>query len=448
MTKDLTEGNSVKLIFGFTLPVLFGYLFQQLYNVTDIAIVGKYLGPQDLAAVGSTGPVSFLILGLCMGLTSGFAIPVSQTFGAKDYSKMRQYVYNGIIIAIVFSILYAIITVVFCKPLLRILQTPEEIINHASDYIIIIFAGIPFGFLYNFSSGILRSVGDSKTPLYFLLFSSVLNVVLDLVCIIIFKLGIRGAAIATIFSQLVSGILCFIYIKKKFPILKLQSEDKVFSWKLCKDLCSMGIPMGLQYSITGIGSVILQSSVNCLGWQDVASMATGLKIHMFFCAPFDALGTTMATFAGQNTGARKIKRIKSGLYISSFMGLIYSIFAFLILLIFGNKFALLFLEANQVEIIKNVHQFLISNSSFYFPLALVNIIRFMIQGMGYSKLSVFAGVFEMIARGAFGFYLVPKFGFFAATFASPAAWVLADIFLVFAFIYCYRELRIKVESNV
>ena len=175
MTKDLTEGNSVKLIFGFTLPVLFGYLFQQLYNVTDIAIVGKYLGPQDLAAVGSTGPVSFLILGLCMGITSGFAIPVSQTFGAKDYSKMRQYVYNGIIIAIVFSILYAIITVVFCKPLLRILQTPEEIINHASDYIIIIFAGIPFGFLYNFSSGILRSVGDSKTPLYFLLFSSVLN---------------------------------------------------------------------------------------------------------------------------------------------------------------------------------------------------------------------------------------------------------------------------------
>ena len=275
MTKDLTEGNSVKLIFGFTLPVLFGYLFQQLYNVTDIAIVGKYLGPQDLAAVGSTGPVSFLILGLCMGLTSGFAIPVSQTFGAKDYSKMRQYVYNGIIIAIVFSILYAIITVVFCKPLLRILQTPEEIINHASDYIIIIFAGIPFGFLYNFASGILRSVGDSKTPLYFLLFSSVLNVVLDLVCIIIFNLGIRGAAIATIFSQLVSGILCLIYIKKKFPILKLQSEEKAFSWKLCKDLCSMGIPMGLQYSITGIGSVILQSSVNCLGWQDVASMATG-----------------------------------------------------------------------------------------------------------------------------------------------------------------------------
>lgn len=444
MTKDLTEGNSAKLILAFALPVLFGYLFQQLYNITDSAIVGKYLSVQDFAAVGSTGPVCFLIFGLCMGITSGFAIPVSQCFGAKDYTRMRQYIYNGILIAIVFSILYAVLTVSFCKPLLKLLKTPEEIINHATEYIIIIFAGIPFGFLYNYSSGILRSVGDSKTPLYFLIFSSVLNVILDLYFILVVKMGIKGAAVATVVAQLISGVLCLIYIKLKFPILHLRKEDKIFSVKLCKDLCSMGIPMGLQYSITGIGSVILQSSVNCLGWMDVAAMSSGLKIHMFFCAPFDALGTTMATFAGQNTGAKKIKRIKTGLYVSSFMGLVYSLGAFVILYFFGSKLVLIFLENNQVEIIKKAHMFLISNSSCYFALALVNIVRFMIQGMGFSKLSVLAGVFEMVARGAFGFYLVPKFGFFAATFASPAAWVFADIFLILAFVYCYKRLKKQV----
>ena len=219
MTKDLTEGKPARLIFDFALPVLGGYIFQQLYNVADTIIVGKCLSVEDLAAVGSTGSVSFLILGFCMGISSGFAIPVAQCFGSKNYTKMRQYIYNAIILTAVFSIVYAVATVILCHPLLKLMQTPYDIIDHASDYIIIIFAGIPFGFLYNLSSGILRSLGDSKTPLYFLLFSSVLNIFLDLACILIFKMGIRGAAIATVISQGVSGILCIFYIKKKYNLL-------------------------------------------------------------------------------------------------------------------------------------------------------------------------------------------------------------------------------------
>lgn len=446
MTKDLTIGNPFKLIIGFAVPVLIGYLFQQAYNLADTAIVGKCLPVEDLAAVGSTGSVSFLIIGMCMGLTSGFAIPVAQFFGSKDYTKMRQYIYNSIFLAAVFSIIYSAITVILCKPILRIMQTPADIVDHASDYIAIIFAGIPFGFVYNLSSAILRSIGDSKTPLFFLVFSSLLNIGLDFLCILKFKLGVQGAAIATVISQGVSGFLCLIYIKKKFPILKFQKQDKVFSLRFQKDLLSMGIPMGLQYSITAIGSVILQTSINSLGTMYVAAATAGIKIHMFFCAPFDSLGTTMATFAGQNTGAKEFERLKTGFKDSCIIGLAYSIFAFVILYLFGDKLALLFLDSKETFIIENAHLFLISNSSFYFPLAIVNIARFMIQGMGFPTLSILSGIFEMIARSAFGFIFVPlfeqkaKLGYFVATFASPAAWVLADIFLVIAFIYCYKRL--------
>ena len=209
----------------------------------------------------------------------------------------------------------------------------------------------------------------------------------------------------------------------------------------------MGIPMGLQYSITAIGSVILQSAINGLGSRTVAAITAGLKIHMFFCAPFDALGTTMATYAGQNIGARKIERIKDGLKDSCLMGLIYSIFAFVLLLFVGDKLSLMFVDKSQSDIIRKAHQFLISNSAFYFPLALVNIIRFMIQGMGFSKLSILSGVFEMVARAVFGFVFVPMIGFMAATFASPAAWVLADVFLVIAFFYCYKKVKAEFESG-
>ncbi len=441
MTKELTDGNPGKLIINFALPVLVGYLFQQFYNVADTVIVGKFLSVEDLAAVGSTGSVSFLILGFCMGITAGFAIPIAQCFGARDYSKMRQFYYNAIVLTTVFSILYAILTVVLCKPLLRVMQTPENIIDHASDYIVIIFAGIPFGFLYNLTSGVIRSLGDSKTPLYFLLFSSFLNIVLDLFFILVVKAGVQGAAYATVISQGVSGILCFIFIKKKFAILKLQKEDKVFSFYLCKKLCGMGIPMGLQYSITAIGSVILQSAINGLGSAAVASTTVGLRVIQFFACPFDALGTTMATYAGQNIGAKKIKRLKTGLCSACIIGFIYSACAFLFLFFFGGKLALLFLDSSQTEIIKNAHQFLISNSIFYFALTLVNSVRFMIQGMGFSTLSILAGVFEMIARALFGFAFVPVIGFYAVTFASPCAWIFADAFLIPAFIFCYKKLK-------
>jgi putative MATE family efflux protein len=441
MTKDLTEGKPLPLILGFSLPLLGGYVFQQFYNVVDTVIVGKFLGKECLAALGATGSVNFLIIGFCMGICSGFSIPIAQKYGAKDYKTMRQFVASSIYLGIFFSIVLTILTLLFCRPLLRLMLTPENIIGAASDYISIIFAGIPVVFLYNILAGILRSLGDSKTPLLFLIISSVLNIFLDLLFIIVFKLGVKGAALATVLSQGVSGILCLVYMYKKFDILRLNKDDRKIRTNHFVVLCGNGVPMGLQYSITAIGSVILQSSVNSLGSDVVAAVAAAQKINIFFCCPFDALGTTMATWGGQNLGARKLERLKSGLYACCFLGFIYSILGFIIMLLFGDTLGLLFVSSSEVQILENIGLFLIIVSIFYFSLALVNIVRFLIQGMGFSSLAIMSGVLEMIARTVTALFFVTIFGYLGVCFASPFAWILADCFLIPAFIWCYKKLQ-------
>jgi putative MATE family efflux protein len=441
MVKDLTTGKPMKLILGFLVPVLFGCLFQQFYTVVDTIIVGRYLGVDALASVGSTGSVNFLIVGFCMGICSGFAIPVSQKFGAKDYKRMREYVANLTSLCALFAVCMTLLTVICCRPILTLMRTPEDIIDGAVTYIRIIFLGIPLTMLYNTVSGLIRAVGDSKTPVYFLLLSSVLNIFLDLFLILVIPMGVAGAAWATVISQGISGFACLIYMKKKFPILTPKEDEKKTNTAHWKTLCANGIPMGLQYSITAIGSVILQTSVNMLGSSAVASVTAGSRISMFFCAPFDAMGTTMATYGGQNTGAGELKRLKAGLRDCSLMALGYSIAAFFIMYYFGGKLSLLFVDESSTEIINNAHFFLIANSLFYFPLAWVNIYRLMIQGMGFSRLAIFSGVFEMVARIVVAVYAVPIWKFPAACFASPVAWVAADCFLIPAFLHCYKKLE-------
>lgn len=441
MTKNLTEGKPLNLILSFSIPVLCGYIFQQFYNIVDTVIVGKFLGKEALAAVGSTGPVNFLIIGFCMGVCSGFSIPVAHKFGAGDYKTMRQFVASSAYLSVFLSIVLAVFTVVFCKPLLMLMQTPENIVDYAGSYIRIIFAGIPTVFLYNILAGILRSLGDSKTPLYFLFLSSILNIVLDLVFILVFHLGVEGAALATVISQAVSGTCCLFYMIKKFPILHLSTDDRKIRTNHFTTLCATGLPMGLQYSITAIGSLILQTSVNTLGSDAVATITSASRIHIFFCSPFDALGTTMATWGGQNAGAGKLIRLKKGLKDCCVLGLIYSIAACILMIFIGDKLGLLFLDAHETQMLQSVQFFLVCNSIFYFPLALVNIIRFLIQGMGFSKIAVMAGVFELIGRAAVAILFVPVFGFKAACFASPTAWIFADIFLIIAFLLSYKKLE-------
>ena len=439
--KDMTSGSPMKLIVRFFIPLLLGMLFQQFYSMMDTIIVGRCLGVKALAAVGATGSVNFMIIGFCMGVCSGFAIPVAQRFGAKDYHSLRKYVTNSVWLTVIFSAVMTVTTCLLSRQIMTWMRTPSDIFEDANTYIWIIFLGIPATYLYNLVSGIIRSLGDSKTPLYFLILSSFLNIALDFIMILVFDTGVAGAAIATVISQAVSGVLCLFVMKKKFSILHADKEEWRFERKYAGVLFGMGVPMGLQYSITAIGMVILQSAVNTLGSTAVASITAGSKIGMFFCCPFDAMGSTMSTYAGQNVGAGNTERVKKGLFSCSFLGMVYSIGACFVLCLFGSKIALLFVSAEEVKILENVQTFLTVNCLLYFPLALVNIVRFTIQGMGYSLLAVLAGVCEMIARSIVGFVFVPMFGYIAACFASPVAWIAADMFLIPAFIYSLKHLE-------
>lgn len=441
MVKDMTQGSPGRLILGFAVPLLLGNLFQQFYSLVDTVIVGKFLGVTQLAAVGATGSINFLIIGFCMGICSGFAIPISQKFGARDESGLRRYVANSAWLGIAFSVVLTTVTVIFCRQILVWMKTPPDIIDSSYRYIVIIFAGIPVTILYNLTSAIIRSMGDSKTPVYFLTLSAVLNIVLDLFCILVLHMGVAGAAVATVISQAVSGVSCLIFMKKKYEILRMQGDEARPQPKLMKRLVIMGVPMGLQYSVTAIGSVILQSAVNTLGSTAVAAVTAAGKISMLFCSPFDALGATMATFAGQNMGARKADRIRKGLLTGNLFGSLYAVLAFVILFFAGKDIALLFVDSAETALLDNVQLMLTANSAFYIPLLMVNTVRFLIQGVGYSSLAVFSGVSEMIARALAGFWLVPVFGFKAACFANPLAWVMADLFLIPAYLFIMKRVE-------
>ena len=433
MTKNLTVGSPMRLIVGFALPTLMGMLFQQFYNLVDTMIVGKLLGAQALAAVGSTGSINFFVIGFCMGVCNGFAIPVAQRMGANELSKMRRFVANAAYLAAAFALVLTVATGLLCRNILTLMRTPADIFDNANAYIFIIFMGIPTTFLYNLLAGVIRSLGDSKTPVYFLALSSFLNIFLDFALILWFDAGVAGAAIATVVSQGISGIACLLYMRRAYPILRMTREERQLDLHACKVLCAMGIPMGLQYSVTAVGSIILQSAVNTLG-----------SLFQLFACPFDAMGATMATYCGQNVGACKLDRLGKGIRACSLLGLIYALIALAAMLLFAPQFSMFFLNPNEEELtllVKLTSQYMITLTSFFFPLALVNIVRFSIQGMGYSTFAILAGVLEMAARTVVGLCLVPVFGFSAACFASPAAWICADLFLIPASMACIARLR-------
>ena len=442
MTRDLTEGRPLKQIVSFALPLLFGLLFQQLYSFVDTAVVGRFLGAERLAAVGATSSVNFLVIGLCLGLCSGFSIPVAQAFGAKDEPEVRRCVFHAIVLSAVLSVVFAVTSTLLCKPLLRLMNTPEEIIDHSAGYIGIIFAAIPCCVLYNMASGILRALGDSRTPVVFLVLASLVNIALDLFLIIVCGMDVAGAAVATAVSQLLSGIGCVIVMVRRFPVLHLSKEDRRFDARLARKMLGTGLPMGLQFSITAIGSVMVQWSVNGLGVNAVAAVSGAGKLSMFFACVFDALASTMATFAGQNIGARKLDRIHQGLRCTSVLGIVYCVLAFGVAALFGRPLLGLFIDADAApEVTAMGVHYLTVNAAFYIPLLFVNIVRLSIQGMGFTRVAMLAGLSEMIARTAVALFVVPALGFNGACLANPAAWVMADLFLFPCYFQIMRTVR-------
>lgn len=441
MTKDLTSGSPLKVILLFTLPLVLGNLFQQFYALADTIIVGRYCGVSALASVGATGSVNYLILGFAIGVCNGFAIPIAQLFGARDYSGMRRHVANAGWLCLGGSVVLTVLTVSLTRPMLLLMQTPADIVDGAVTYIGCIFAGIPFVFLYNMVAAIMRALGDSKTPLYFLILTSVMNIGLDLLFVVPFNMGVMGAALATDISQAVSGIVSFAYLRHKFKILSMEKGETQLDRGACLRLVGIGLPMGLQCSITAIGSVIMQWAVNVLGSTAVAAVTAAGKTSNLLTVPLESIGTAMATYAGQNLGAARMNRVRRGVHSALLIASVYAIASLVVLRFADVAIMGLFLDTSkELEIVHMGQEYLFWNSAFFIPLGALIVWRYTIQGLGYSTLAMLAGVAEMLARTAVAVALVPLLGYFGAELSNPAAWVAACLFLYPAYVWTCRQL--------
>jgi putative MATE family efflux protein len=447
MTKSMTEGRPLPLILGFALPLLIGNLLQQTYNIIDAAIVGQVLGANALAGVGASSSVQFLVLGFCTGICAGFGIPMAKYFGAKDEARFRQCIFNAYLLTAFFAVIITTLTAVLCPQILHLLSTPDNIFHDAYVYLLIIFLGIPFTLFYNLLAGMLRSVGDSRTPFIFLAISTVLNIFLDLLCIVVLHLGCAGAALATIISQAISGISCFVYIQRRSPLLKLERSICHMDQRALGELVVMGIPMGLQYSITAIGSMVMQSANNGLGSVYVSGFTAASKIKQFALCPFDAIATGVSVFCGQNLGAGKPKRIKKGIFSGIAVGVSYGAMIGLVLIFFGRTLSLLFIKSEEVEVLDASALYLRCMGLFFWVIGFLNVLRMTIQGLGYSGIAIFSGFMEMGARILVSRIFVPIYGFRAICFTDQTAWIAATIYCGVVCIWVVKHVTQKLQSH-
>lgn len=444
LTKDMTTGSPVKLILLFSIPLLIGNIFQQFYSMVDTIIVGRFVGVDALAAVGSTGSMSFLINGFVVGLTSGFAVLISQKFGAKDEIGLKKATASTIVLSLIATIIVTIISMIFARPLLNLMNTPENIMNDAYSYIIIIYGGTIATVAYNMFASILRALGDSKTPLYFLIIASILNIVLDIVFIVNFNMGVSGAAYATVISQAVSSILCLIYTYKKYKILRLKKEDFKVKRRMYIKHLKIGIPMALQFSITALGIMIVQGALNVFGSTVIASYTAASKVLQIVMQPAITFGVTMATYCGQNLGAKNYARIKEGVKKCTEISIITSILAGIILVFGGKFFVGLFIESPDATILAYAQECLNYSAIFFIPLGLIFIYRNALQGMGESFVPMMAGAYELIARAVVAFTLPRFIDYTGICLADPVAWLAAAIPLG---LYYFKKMK-SIEKKV
>lgn len=438
---DMTVGSPLRQITKFALPLILGYILQQMYLVIDAAIVGRWIGVGALAAVGASSSIMFLVMGFCNGACAGFAIPVAQSFGAKDYSKMRLYVANAVRISAVMATVVTLLSLMFCRRILQMVNTPADIFHDAYIFLMLQFAAIPLTFGFNLFSGQIRALGNSRQPFYFLITSAVVNVLLDVVLILGCGLGVAGAGIATWLSQALSVILCLWYIRKRMQLLIPKDDERRFDNKRTSILLNNGVPMGLQFSITGIGIIMLQSANNALGTTCVAAFTASMRIKYLFTCVFENIGVAMATYCGQNLGARRMDRVTKGVKDAITLMLIYFVFTFALIYPFADWMMRLFVDSGEAEVVGRAAQFMRIANYFYPALGLLTILRYSIQGLGFSNLSMLSGVMEMIARCGVSLWLVPALAWTGVCLGDPVAWIMADLFLIPAFLWVKQRLR-------
>lgn len=446
-TKDLTQGNVAKLLLFFAFPTLLSNVFQQFYNLADTAIAGHILGDNALVAIGASSTVNSLVLSFAWGLNGGFGIIIAQCFGAKDFKKLKKSVAISLSINVLFSLIVCIFGIFMSRPMLQALNTPAARLNEANSYISVILVFIIVPMLYNLEAVILRSLGDSKTPLYFLIFSSVLNIILDYVLIKFTQMGVKGAAVATVLAQLLSVILCFVVILKNFKIIRLKKNDFHFSASLFKNMMSAGMAMAVMNSIFSIGSIIMQGSINALGEDIIAAHLGSRKVAEMFMQPLVTIGTACSTFVGQNYGALKIGRIKASIKYSTIYSLIWSVFTFFILWFFGGQIARLVTGSASQVVFDNTQMYLRINAPFYFVLGLLFTLRFSIQSVDRKMPPIISSSMELASKIAAAYLFIPLWGYLGACIAEPLSWTLGAIYLLFVFKKEFKRLDGLIEKQ-
>ena len=439
--RDLTQGSPAKQILFFTIPLVIGNLFQQLYNFSDTVIVGQTLGVKSLAAVGATGSIMFLILGFVQGFTAGLSIITAQRYGARDIAGVRKSMASTLIVSALTTVIVTILSLLAVYPLLKIMQTPAEIFNQAFIFIAIILGGIFATMGYNVTANSLRAIGDSRSPLVYLIVGMIINIVLELWFIIGLNYGVAGAALATVIAQLVSTVLSFWHIYHFSPLLQVHRSDLKWDPVDIRIHLRAGLPMGFQSSIIAIGSLVLQGALNTLGTDAVAATTAAQRIDQVATLPLMSFGITMATFAAQNYGAKQYERILIGVKQALFMSMGFGLFMGILEIAFGDFAVMLFVGADQQRVLDLAQQYFWANGAFYYILSALFIIRYVLQGLNDSKTPTFAGIAELIMRTVAAITLVGPFGFFGASLANVLAWIGSLIVMIPAYRRIIKKLR-------
>ncbi len=444
MELDMTKGSPTKLIVRFIIPIIIGNIFQQLYSMADTIIVGHFVGVKALAAVGATGSITFLILGFTQGLTTGFTVLTAQRFGAGDKEGMKHSIGSAYVLSAILAVLMTILSVTQMDKLLYMMNTPEDIYAMTKTYIIIICLGISCNVLYNLLASIMRAIGNSVIPLIFLVLAAALNVGLDLLFIAVFGMGVEGAAYATIISQGVSGILCLIYMLIGVPALRIERRHFRLEWQCVKNQLIIGLPMALQYSITAIGTILVQSALNLLGSTVVAAYSVAGKVEQFVTQPYGAMGTTMATYGAQNRGVNDLGRIKKGVKSAVMMTVIYSVVIYGVMMLVLPLMVRLFIaEAEVAAVYGYVRTYAILCGAFFIPLGLIFVFRHVLQGCGFGVLPMLGGVVELFSRAIVAFAAAKQKSYIGVCFANVTAWTGAAVFFVILFILLMRYMERK-----
>lgn len=447
MTNDMTHERPLTLLLRFMIPVCLGNFFQQFYNVADSIIAGRFLGVNALAAVGSTGPLIFLVIGWLNGLTSGFAVLVAQCFGAKKFDRMRQYIAMSVYLCVAVVVVMTAGLMATNNLVLSLLHTPGELFHDVAAYMNIIYAGLAVTAAYNGAAAVLRAIGDSRSPLYFLMISAVLNVVLDIVFIVWGGMGVEGCAWATVIAQAVSALLCLIFIFRRYDILKLKREDFRISLPDMRQLLAIGIPMGLQFSITAVGTLIVQWAVNGLGAVCIAAFSAAGKIQNLISSVYLAFGATIATYVSQNYGAGQIKRVKEGLKVTQLLVLVWSLMIFGLVMLFGRSATQLFIDGSETAVLDASAEYFRIVAWCYPFLGSIFLYRNALQGMGFGLVPMMGGIFELIARLVVVMVAVGPLGYRGVCMADPAAWLAALVPIVPFYFYQINKMGSHFRQN-